>query len=225
MDTRDLNPLSAQLPDASITKDPPAKVEEPRVKPVTSQQTELRKKAWYKRAAESIFFEDSQTIGGYIMKDVVLPAIRDTIYDVITGGLGMALYSNPKAGKANRASRAGGSLVNYGSYYSNEKTKPKALERPDKYRTQMDIYNILLEDDPDSGRRADQVGYAALEEIIECVNRYGFVTVQDLAVALNIGNIPSTMAVWGWKDVSSARVELDRGNWYFRMHAKAQPLD
>lgn len=224
MDERDLNPLSAQLPDASLVKAPEKKIEEPRVKPVTSQTTALKKKPWYKRAGESIFFEDTSTIGGYIMRDVVIPAIRDTIYDMVTGGLSMALYSTPKATKANRRN-ASGSIINYGGYYSNDKTKPRNDTRVDKYRTQFDIYNILLEDDPDSGKRADQVGYAAMEEIQECVDRYGFVTVQDLAVALNIGNIPSTMAVWGWKDVSTARVELDRGNWYFRMHAKAQPLE
>lgn len=224
MDERDLNPLSAKLPDASMVKAPEKKAEEPRIKPVTSQQTSLKKKPWYKRAGESIFFEDTSTIGGYILRDVVIPAIRDTIYDMVTGGLSMALYSTPKASKAARRN-GGGSIVNYGGYYSGDRTKPKQQERVDKYRTQLDIYNILLEDDPDSGRRADQVGYAAMEEIQECVNRYGFVTIQDLAVALNIGNIPSTMAAWGWTDVSAARVELDRGNWYFRIHSKAQQLE
>ena len=222
MDEKDLNPLSVGLPDASIIK-PQAQmnnevINEQRVKPVVSQPTVLRKKPWWRRAKESIFFEDGKDIGGYILTDVILPAVRDTIYDMVTGGISMALYSTPKAGRGR--GKRNGQIVSYDGYYSNDKTRPR-FERADKYRTQLDIYNIPLEDDPETGRRASDVGYGALEELGECMRIYNFVRVQDLADALNIGNIPSTMCNWGWDDISNARIELDHGQWYFRMHSKA----
>jgi hypothetical protein len=230
MDERDLNPLAANLPDASKT----SQISQPQIQPMVSKPTVLKKRSFFDRAKDAIFFEDSKTIGGYVLRDILLPAIRDTFYDIVTGGLSMALYNMPKAaGKKYKT----GSVVNYGGYYSgaisNDRTTPKRYDRPDKYRTNMDIYNIRLEDDVDKdGRiiRADQVGYRVRDELLSYFETYHILSVQDLATAFRIGNIPATMTRFGWEDSwyapSSMAVVYDPGDreWYFRMNAQARQL-
>ena len=226
MDDRQLNPLASNLPNASIIGGTQKKEERPPLEPVVSTPAVLRKKPWYQRAGETIFSEDTNTIGGYILKDVIIPAIRDTLYDIVTGGLSMALYSTPKAGRGGKRPSNSG-YVSYGSYYAgNDKTKPKPIERADKYRTQLDIYNITLPSDfPDNpaDKSAANIGYAALEQLGDRIDIYGVATVQDLYDTLRIGSAPSTMSNWGWNDISTAKVEFDRGEWVLRM-PKVIPL-
>ena len=170
MDERDLNPLSAGLPDASKSSQTEQR---PELKPMVSNTTILKKRSFLSRAAEAIFSEDSQTIGGYIVKDVLIPAVRDTLYDMVTGAMNIALYSSPKAGRGHSRKGGNGSVVNYGGYYSgsvsNDRTTPRKYDLPDKYRTNMDIYRIHLEDEVDEDGRiikADQVGYRIRDELL-----------------------------------------------------------
>ena len=218
MDERDLNPLSRNLPDASMIPGNTPK-EKPPMNPVVNQPIVLKKKPWYVRVRESIFDGDTGTIGGYVVKEIILPAVRDTIYDMVTGGLSMALYSTPRATKGKK-----GTIVNYSSYYDG-RTRPKQIERADKYRTQLDIYNISLPSDTDNpaDKSASAKGYAALEALGDRLSIYDEVTVQDLYDVLAIGSAPATMRNWGWNDISNARVDFDRGEWVLRM-PKAIPL-
>lgn len=232
MDEKNLNPLSAGLPDASKTSQMD---ERPELKPMVSNPTVLKKRSFLSQAAEAIFSEDSQTIGGYIVKDVLIPAVRDTLYDMVTGALNIALYSSPKAGRSRGRKAGNGSVVNYGGYYSgsvnNDRTTPRRYDLPDKYRTNMDIYRIHLEDEVDEDGRvikADQVGYRIRDELLSYFETYHILSVQDLATTFRIGNVPATMTRFGWEDSwyapSNMAVVREHGEWYFKMNEKARQL-
>ena len=210
MDEKLLNPLGS-LPDGSISaKQQKKEQEKPRLEPVTDTPGIIKKKSLWERSKDAIFSEDTSTVGGYILRDVIIPAVRDTIYDMVTGGLSMMLYSTPKASKGQRRGGSNGTYISYGDYYDGgQKTKPKRIEPADRYRNHLDINNIIV---PNSN-----VGYGALELLGDRAEIYGAVTVQDLYDVLNIGSAPSTMSNWGWTDISQATVSLERGDWVLHM--------
>lgn len=206
MEQNSLNPLSNQFPSNSIIK----KQEETRKRPdpIVDKPVELRKKGFGTRVKEAIFIDDSGSIGGYIIRDIIIPTIRDTIYDIVTGGLSMALYSTPKASKARKNSGTG-TYISYADYYNDGRGSTKRIPNADRYRTQFDMRNIPV---PSSN-----IGHQALEELADRMQMYGNASVQDLFDILRIGSAPATMVNYGWTDISSATVEFIRGEWLLRM--------
>lgn len=206
MDASEFNSLSKQFPSNSVMKNDEVRK---RPEPIVDKPIELRKKSFWTRTKEAIFLDDSGSIGGYIIKDIIVPTIRDTIYDIVTGGLSMALYSTPKATRGRRNSN-NGPYISYADYYNDGRTAPrKTIPQADKYRTQFDIRNIPV---PSS-----DIGHLALDELGERMRRYGNASVQDLFDILSIGSAPATMVNYGWNDISSATVEFIRGEWLLRM--------
>lgn len=204
MDDHELNPLARQFPSNAITK----KQEEPRKKlqPVVSEPVQLKKKGFLTRMKEAIFSDDSGSIGGYVMKDIIIPTVRDTMYDIVTGALSMALYSTPKS--ARKKNSGTGTYISYADYYNDSRVPAKKIPVADRHRTKFDLRNIPI---PSS-----EVGYDAIEQLKDRYEAYGNVSAQDLFDVLMIGSVPSTMARLGWEDISPIRVECERGQWYLR---------
>ena len=200
MEPNELNPLG--LPSNSKHR---AVQEKPKLEPIaTTVQT--KKKPWYKRAADTFMAEDANSIGSFIVRDIVVPTIRDTIYDIITGGLSMAMYGSTKARSKNRPQNSlGGSYVSYGSY-SNSTNSPKAspARQPDRINVDDLIFGMADE--------AHQV----IDALCDRLERYGTVTVQDLYDLIGI-SAPRTAMYWGWNDLSEAHVRKIRDGWLIEL--------
>lgn len=197
---------NSMFPNNSILK---RQEEKKRLEPVVSEPVQLRKKGFFTRFKEAIFVDDSGSIGGYIIRDIIIPAIRDTMYDTVTGALSMALYSTPKASKSKKNSGAG-TYISYADYYNDTRSPARRIQTADRYRTKFDIRNVPVPSykegmDVIEGLRTRMMAYDG-----EC-------SVQDLFDLLDIGSVPSTMAKQGWTDISTADVENIRGEWILRM--------
>ena len=207
MEPNELNPLG--LPPNSKNSRP---TEKPKLEPiVTTVQT--KKKPWYKRAADTFIAEDADSIGAFIVRDIVVPTIRDTIYDIITGGLSMAMYGSTKARsgrKATTTSLNGGSYISYGSYSSNNQTKAQPMRQPDRINVDDLIFGMADE--------AHQV----IDALCDRLERYGSVTVQDLYDLIGV-SAPRTAMYWGWTDLSEARVRKIRDGWLIEL-PRVMPL-
>ena len=200
-----INPLD--LPSNSKTSKP---AEKPKLEPiVTTVQT--KKKPWYKRAADTFIAEDADSIGSFIVRDIVVPTIRDTIYDIITGGLSMAMYGSTKARSGRKSGTPnGGSYISYGSYSSSTSTNQRPQVRPDRISVDDLIFGMADE--------AHQV----IDAMCDRLEIYGTVTVQDLYDLIGI-SAPRTAMYSGWTDLSQARVRKIREGWLVEL-PKAQPL-
>ena len=206
MDPNELNPLAKQFPSNSIVKK--QEEQKKRLEPIVDQPVTLKKKGFGTRVKEAIFVDDSGSIGGYIIRDIIVPTVRDTIYNIVTGGLSMALYSTPKASPKRNSGT--GTYISYADYYNDGRyAPPKRIPQADRYRTQFDMRNIPV---PSS-----DIGHQALEELADRMQVYGNASVQDLFDILRIGSAPATMVNYGWTDISTATVEFIRGEWLLRM--------
>lgn len=200
MEPNELNPLG--LPPNS--RNARMQQEKPKLEPIaTTVQT--KKKPWYKRAADTFMAEDANSIGSFIVRDIVVPTIRDTIYDIITGGLSMAMYGSTKARSKNRPQgAAGGSYISYGSYSTGSQQKAQPMRQADRINVDDLIFGMADE--------AHQV----IDALCDRLERYGTVTVQDLYDLIGI-SAPRTAMYWGWTDLSEARVRKIRDGWLIEL--------
>lgn len=158
---------------------------------------------------------DFLDIKEYIMQDVLVPAIKNTIEDTITNGISMMLNGGePRRSSGSRRSSTASSRVSYRSYYERE-DRERERDRISRPRSGGYSYDdIILESRAD----AEDV-IARLEEIIDV---YEMVSVADLYDLVGMSG-QHTDNKYGWTDVHSASHVRVRDGYLLKM-PRAMPL-
>lgn len=183
------NSHKSRTPDGSDTteREPVEKMVEGRVI--------SRKPPWYKRVGRNFIAEDAGHVGEYILMDVVVPATKNLILDMISQTTERVLFGTTR-GRVRR-SPLGASLreqVNYGRYSEREVRRP-IMSR--EARARHDFNEIVLE-------HRDEA-FDALEFLVARIARYGSATVADLydSVGVTSGHADRN---WGWTDLNTADI-------------------
>ncbi len=157
-----------------------------------------RKKPITKQFADVFFGEDVDNIKEYVIFDVLIPAIKDTFFDVISGGLSMTLFGTGSKKSSKLIRDKGNSYVSYSSIYSN-KDKPRNTNQT--FRSTYNFDDIVLE----SKGEAEEV----LSNLVDLIDDYQIACVGDLYDFLGI---PSefTDHNYGWTNLSDASVKRVR---------------
>lgn len=178
--------------------------EQPRekIKPVTSaKRTEGKRRGLGKQFKETFFSGNGRDAMSYMVEDVVVPAIRDTLHDALRAGLDQLIY-----GDRARPRRGGGGGVPWASGpqphipYNRMNTsappqqQPKSLSRRSRARHSFDELIIPTR------READEV----IDQMFELLSRYGQVSVADLYELTDIQSSHTDMK-WGWVNLRGAR--------------------
>lgn len=191
--------------------------EEKKVEKVIKGSVVKRKKSASKKVFESFVGEDVDTVMSYIVHDVLIPAAKNTITDMVQGGIEMLLFGERQGSRTRRDGNK--SYVNYGSY-SGSKRDSGRNDRRDVSRQNRARHNfdeICL----DSRSEAEEV----LSHLVDLVIDYGEATVADLYDLVGItGNFTDNK--YGWKDLSSASVSVSRvRDGYIINLPRVKPLD
>lgn len=188
-----------------------AAVEEKRVQkvvkgPVKTKKNEVRK------LADIFISEDISNVKSYIFMDVLVPAIKKAIYDIVTNGIDMFLYGGSGKGK----SGSSGTKVSYRNYYDqkNSGNSHRGSENT-KSRNGFDYEDIVF----DNRGEAE----AVKQQMQAAIGRYGFVTVADLYDMADLP-APYTSQKYGWMDVSGAEASRVRDGYILKL-PRAVPID
>lgn len=174
--------------------------------PVKTKKNELRK------FADIFISEDISSVKDYIFTDVLVPAVKKAIYDVVTNGIDMFLYGGSGKGK----SASSGSKVPYYSYSNTKNTVNFRGSENTMSRSAAD-YDEIIWPDRGSAERAKQ-------QMQDIVTRYGIVTVNDLYEMTPL-NPPFTAQKYGWMgDLSSVDVIRVRDGYVLKL-PRAVPID
>lgn len=182
-------------------------VPEKKVEKVISGTAKVKKKSGMHKFTDIFVSEDVSNVKQYILLDVLLPAVKKAISDVVTNGIEMLLY-----GETNRKRNGNASKVTYRSY-------DRVYDRRDAAptRSRMDSYSyddIVL----DSRGEAEEV----LERMDELIDRYKAVSVADLYEMVGIrGNY--TDFKYGWTDLRTATVQRVRDGYLLKL-PRAYPV-
>ena len=180
---------------------------ERKVQKVVSNKAKTRKND--SRKLMNIFIsEDAQNVKSYVFMDVLVPAIKKAISDIVTDGIDMILYGEAR-GKKSRSSNN----VSYRSFYDDKRDGRRG---PDNHaRTRFDYDDIVF-----SSRGETE---AVREQMIEIIERYGFVTVADMYDMADL-TAPYTGNKYGWTNVRSAEAVRVRDGYILKL-PKAMPID
>lgn len=185
-----------------------------KVEKVVSGKVKSKKKSELRKFTDVFISEDAGNVKSYIFMDVLVPAIKKAVSDIVTDGIRMLLYGETGYSKKN----SGASYVSYGRYYDKENNRrggnPSSRGRS-SYNSGPTYGDIIL----DNYGEADEV----LTRMDELIDVYGTVSVADLYDLVGItGNYTDNN--YGWTNLRSASIVRVRDGYLLKL-PKALPLD
>lgn len=179
---------------------------EKKVEKVTTGKVITKKKSAFSKFADEFISEDAKNVKTYVLGEVLIPAIKKAVLDIVTDGINMILYGDAgRGGKRSTADR-----VSYRSYSD--------YSRPRDTRTVSAGYSydeIILT----SRGEAEDV----LQRMDELMDAYGLVRVADLYDLVGItGNYTDNK--YGWTNIRNAEIVRVRDGYMIKM-PRAVPID
>lgn len=183
---------------------------EKKVEKVISGTARSKKKGEIRKFTDVFISEDIENVKSYVIMDVLIPAVKKAISDIVTNGIDMILYGG--SGESSRRTTA--SKVSYRSYYDKKDSREigRSFQRA---RTGYDYDDIIL----DSYGEAQEV----LIRLDELVSTYGMASVADLYDLVGITS-NYTDNKYGWTDTRNASVVRTRDGYKIKM-PRAIPID
>ena len=193
---------------------PLAPAEEPakaKTEKVIRGTAKVKKKNEVQKLASSIISEDVSNVTNYIFKDVLIPSIKDALYDIVVNGAKMMLFGE-NAGPSSRRSGSTNSRVSYRSYYDNgRQSSGNSIPKKSGY----DFDPIIFDNRGDAEYTLDK-----MHDIVN--SEYQVVSVMDMYCAAGI-DCPYTYDSYGWTSLAGAEIIKVRDGWMIKL-PKALPL-
>jgi hypothetical protein len=186
------------------------------IKRVTSEDPVRRRKPLRKQFQETFVAGDAKTASRYVIFDVLIPAAKDTIVEVLSQGIEKLIYGDSRRRSGTTPPQTGPTgIVSYNRYsMGSRQTSPqRAMSRMGRSRHDFD--EIVLTERTE----AEEV----IDRLFEVVSRYGSATVSDLYELVGISGT-HTDNKWGWTDLRGAGVSRVRGGYLLDL-PEPQPLD
>lgn len=195
-----------------LFKTKPTKEEEKRtpVAPVVNGAAKVKKKSEVRKFTDIFLAEDVSNVKSYVLMDVLVPAVKKAVSDIVTNGIDMILY-----GETGHSRKSGASKVSYGSYYK-DRERGRRDYAASHVRGGIDYDDIIFETRGD----AESV-LSAMEDIIE---QFRYVSVADLYDLAQVSTTNYAINKYGWTDLHNASVVRVRDGFAIKL-PRALPLD
>lgn len=193
-----------------------SKAEEParerRVQKVVSGEvsTERTRK---RKLIDMFVSEDSGNLKEYVLLDVLVPAIKDTISTVIKDAIDIVLFGG--AGGASGRTR-NGSKITYTNYYRGSSRNDDRRASAPSTRGRFDYDEIGFNSRGDAE--------LVLKDLNDIIDTYQWATVADLYDLAGL-TPPYTSNNYGWTSIRTAEIVRVRGGKYIIDLPKASPID
>lgn len=190
---------------AAAEKAAPPETREKIEKVITGKVVQRKPNA-LKRFARGMVAEDVTNVGDFVIAEVMLPAFRNLVYDIISKGSYRVLYGHSPRGRVGSAtSVAIGPMTSLKTAYNHVSSQPepaRSMTRQDQ--ASHNFSELYL----DSQAEAVDV----IENLIARVNRYGSASVADLYDYLGVTG-GFTDQAYGWKNLDGADTRHTRHGW------------
>lgn len=184
------------------------------VEKVVKGNVKRKKKPAAKKVGEAIIGEDVSEVKSYLLWDVLIPAVKDTIADLVKKGIDAVLFGGAYAPR-NIKREGSRSRASYSDYYDRNRRKDEYRRRRGNRRSLHSFDDILFED-----------RYSA-ENVLECMvditMDYGMVSVADF-YELAGEEAQYTDNKYGWGELRDVEVIRSRDGWIIDL-PKPEPID
>lgn len=183
-----------------------------KVEAVITGNAKPRKKGEIQKFADVFIAEDARNVKFYILMEVIVPAVKKAISDIVTTGIDMILYG--EAGRIKKNSAA--SKVSYRNYYEHGSNDKVYAGSVGNRRNALDYDDILF----DTRGDAESV----LDAMNDIIGQYGTVSVSDFYDLARVPNDNFTMNRYGWTNIGGATVVRIRDGYILKL-PRAIPLN
>lgn len=191
-------------------KEPTEPVQEKKVEKVIQGKVKQKKRSGLQKIAGEVIQEDARNVKSYIFSEVLIPALKKTISDVIKNGIDMVLYGESR-GSGKRS--LPGSKVSYRSFYDDDRDRHSYRDR---VSSRYDYDDVIF----DSRGEAEEV----LSSMYDILDRYKVVSVADLFDLVGL-QCKYTDNKYGWMDLRGSEVVRTFDGGYSIRLPKAMSID
>lgn len=201
----DYKPNSHRFKEEQRLKEAEKRVE----KPVVTGKVITKKPSKVRKLTNEFISEDAKNVKSYVFGEVLIPAIKKAISDIVTDGIDIILYGESRGGRK----RSTADRVSYRNYYddSSRSIRSNRASIPSSYSYD----DIVLT----SRGEAEDV----LNRMDELMDTYGLVRVADLFDLVG-KSCSFTDNKYGWTNISSAEIVRTREGYWIKM-PRAVPID
>lgn len=186
------------------------KMAEKKVEKVVTGTVITKKKSGMRKFADEFISEDAKNIKSFVFGEVLIPAVKKAISDIVTNGIDMILYGGSRPGNKQLPS----GQVSYRKYYdSGSYREPRSSRAAYSAYSQDDI--ILS-----SRGEAEEV----LDRMNEIIDMYKVVSVADLKDLVGVTGL-YTDNNYGWTNIGNAEIIRLRDGGYLLKMPRAIPID
>lgn len=201
---------SQRRPAAKAVEAPKQEAPKKEIKKVVSGEVVQRKPSLMKRAKGVFLGGDSHSVKDYVLLEVIIPALKDTIADAVTGGIERMVFGeNARPGR--RSTRGygpavGGNAFNNYAGISNRNmvvTGGPFQNDPRQRQKHPTIDDVIFP------TRAD--AHAVLSGMFELLGEFEIVSISDFLELAGISGNNYMDHKFGWTDLRGVQVHRDRG--------------
>lgn len=188
-------------PNSDVSKQGFKEEETKDIQPVTSDAVR-RKKPFRRKFSEVFVAGSAKTAVSYAIWEVLLPAAKDTVVEVITQGVEKLFFGESRRSRGTTTPQSGPTgYVSYNRYAMQNRMSSPQRVMSRQARARHDFDEIVMEDRTE----AEEV----IDRLYEVISRYESATVADL---YQLVGLPSshTDYKWGWTDIRGAGVSRSR---------------
>jgi hypothetical protein len=195
-----------------------------KVEKIVTGDVSRRKPPLGRRFRELFVGGDAKSVGGYVLLDILLPAIKDTVADMVSQGVERMLFGDTRSTSRRTGQRPSGNsgYVSYNRYSSASSPWNREKDRREEPRVHRartrgshNFDDIILA----TRAEAEEV----IDRLFDLVSRYEQATVSDLYELVGIES-NFTDEKWGWTDIRGAGVTRISSGYLLDL-PRPEPLD
>lgn len=182
-------------------------IEKKKVEKVVHGKVRTKPKSGISKISEVFISEDAANVKSYIVMDVLVPAVKKAISDIVRDGIDMILYGESRG----RKSSTNSSYVSYRDY---SRSDDRDRFRESRTRTGYNHDDVVVE----TRGEAEEV----LSRMDELIDTYGVVSVADLYDLIG-KSCEYTDNKYGWTNIRNAEPIRVRDGYMLKL-PKALPI-
>lgn len=185
-----------------------ASTDDKKIEKIVKGKVRTKPKSGISKISEVFISEDAANVKSYIVMDVLVPAVKKAISDIVRDGIDMILYGESRGRKGSSTS----SYVSYRDY--SRRDDDRFRDRDSRTRSGYNHDDIILE----SRGEAEEV----LTRMDELIETYGVVSVADLYDLIG-KSCEYTDNKYGWTNIRNAEPIRVRDGYMLKL-PKALPI-
>lgn len=180
-----------------------------KVEKMVTGSVKTKKKNGVSKFANAFISEDTKNVKSYVVMDVLIPAIKKVVSDIVKDVTDMILYGGSGKGRGRGTSSTYVSYRNYSDRQDDNHRSSAVV------RSGFDFEELIFESRGDAE--------AVREQLDDMIDRYKVATVADLYDAAGL-TAPYTSNKYGWTNIRTAEVVRGRDGYVIKL-PRAVPID